>query len=538
MPRLAPWALALGAFWTLGALVLPPVQDEAYYALWARHLALGYFDHPPLVAWIASTGLLAPGHALAARLGTLVVASATVLASLRFFRAVGLTETRSLWTALVLANFNLMGLALGIVTTPDTGLMLAWVLALGEAATALKGRESRWLTAGAATGLGLLSKYTCLLMGPIFLWALIVATKTGPTRGLKSPWPYAGGLVALLVFMPNLYWNAQNDWITFRFQARHGFSLERPEALSGALPRAEKPALTGPEYALARPFLDLERREIAEERRPRAYDSLLAALNRYVGFYASQVGLWGAILAVFGIAWRARRAADRLADPSATVPLVKAAAMVPLIVFGLLSLGSKVEANWSAMYVFGFAAWLAPTLARSPRALGLAAAANLGIGLVLLAHAEWRILPVRPHKDRLLKETHGYQELGAFLEGIEGLKFADTYQLVSMARFYVPDLKLAQWPGITRDSELVSASHLPTSLAADVAAGEGFSLIGTELPPPHLPGFEPQAMTQLRDCLGTKLEAISADQAEAGGEERCRTPIHVWYLTAYGKAHP
>jgi len=45
------------------------------------------------------------------------------------------------------------GLAFGCITTPDTGLMLAWVLALGEAALALGGDERRWLTAGAATDL-------------------------------------------------------------------------------------------------------------------------------------------------------------------------------------------------------------------------------------------------------------------------------------------------------------------------------------------------------------------------------------------------
>ena len=37
-------------------------------------------------------------------------------------------------------------------------------------------------------------------------------------RWLLSPWLYAGGAVAALVFLPVLAWNAAHDWISFRFQ--------------------------------------------------------------------------------------------------------------------------------------------------------------------------------------------------------------------------------------------------------------------------------------------------------------------------------
>ena len=30
----------------------PLVPDEAYYWVWSRHLAGGYFDHPPVVAYM------------------------------------------------------------------------------------------------------------------------------------------------------------------------------------------------------------------------------------------------------------------------------------------------------------------------------------------------------------------------------------------------------------------------------------------------------------------------------------------------------
>jgi hypothetical protein len=31
-------------------------HDEAYYWLWSKHLAWGYFDHPPMIAWIIRIG--------------------------------------------------------------------------------------------------------------------------------------------------------------------------------------------------------------------------------------------------------------------------------------------------------------------------------------------------------------------------------------------------------------------------------------------------------------------------------------------------
>ena len=35
-------------------------NDEAYHWLYATHPALGYYDHPPMMAWIEMLGLCAP----------------------------------------------------------------------------------------------------------------------------------------------------------------------------------------------------------------------------------------------------------------------------------------------------------------------------------------------------------------------------------------------------------------------------------------------------------------------------------------------
>jgi 4-amino-4-deoxy-L-arabinose transferase-like glycosyltransferase len=44
-------ALAVTAVRLLAAAAIPLTEDEAYYRLWAQHPQLGYYDHPPMIAW-------------------------------------------------------------------------------------------------------------------------------------------------------------------------------------------------------------------------------------------------------------------------------------------------------------------------------------------------------------------------------------------------------------------------------------------------------------------------------------------------------
>src|SRR5437773_7361861 len=85
----------LGVFWLAAAATLPAIQDEAYYVMWARRPGFGYFDHPPLVALLTQTWRLAPGSAFAARLGTIVVAVATLFVARQLGRRCGLSDQRA-----------------------------------------------------------------------------------------------------------------------------------------------------------------------------------------------------------------------------------------------------------------------------------------------------------------------------------------------------------------------------------------------------------------------------------------------------------
>src|SRR6185437_15535051 len=47
----------------IAGAVLPLSADEAYYWLWSKHLAAGYYDHPPAIAWLIRGGTALFGDA-------------------------------------------------------------------------------------------------------------------------------------------------------------------------------------------------------------------------------------------------------------------------------------------------------------------------------------------------------------------------------------------------------------------------------------------------------------------------------------------
>lgn len=514
--------------WIAAAAVLPVTTDEAYYYLWSTVPDFGYFDHPPLVVLMAWTSRLAGGSPLVARLGTIAVGCATLFVAIRLFKKAGLKDDRSLALAVLLSHVNLLGLIYGFLTTPDTVLLFSWALTLHELLAALRENPKRWVTAGLAAGLGLLSKYTMVLIG-------VVAMIAGRKR-LKSPWPWAGVLAAILVFSPHILWNAENDWITMKFQLRHGFQMDRPVMPGKILPVPLPPRAGSPEDRLAQAFRKLRETAAKEEKKPRVYDPALQSLNRYLGFYASQIVLWGAMGPLILLwLWRGRKTYAELSRSALTPEartLLMSATGVPLAVFGLISLVSKVEANWSGMYVLGAAALLVPLAAAHARAFTIAAGVNVAVFLGLLAQTQFGLIPVRPHKDRLLRETHGYNSLAKKLETLDGPVFGDSFQVVSMVRFHVPTLTVRQWPGITRDSELVRRKELNDLTFEDLRARGAFWLVTTDELPPRLPGFRAEGLTLLRDCKAGGLQEIPSSAA-GDAANRCKDPIHEWYLVRY-----
>jgi 4-amino-4-deoxy-L-arabinose transferase-like glycosyltransferase len=198
----------VGAAWT------PLTFDEAYYWIWSKNLALGYYDHPPGVALVIRLGTMIAGDTeLGVRLVSILLALPMSFAVYRTAEIL-FGGRRVAANATIFLNVTLMAAVGTLIVTPDSPLLVASSFVLFFLAKVLEsGRGAWWLAVGAAAGLALVSKYTAMFFGPAILVWLISVPKL--RRWLLSPWLYLGGLVALMVFSPVILWNADHHWVSF-----------------------------------------------------------------------------------------------------------------------------------------------------------------------------------------------------------------------------------------------------------------------------------------------------------------------------------
>ncbi|HEY2483120.1 MAG TPA: glycosyltransferase family 39 protein, partial [Caulobacteraceae bacterium] len=202
-------------------------EDEAYYRLWSFSPALGYYDHPPMIAWWIWLGrTIAGDNPLGVRLGPILATAAT---SFLVFDAVRLAGAGRAVAAQAGIWFNatLLVLAWGFLAVPDAPASLFWTLAVWCALKAWRGPALRWwAAAGAAAGLASLSKYSALFIAPgMLLW--LAASPEGRRR-LRTPGPWLAAAIAGALFGLNLAWNADHGWLTLLKQfgrvTPHGFA--------------------------------------------------------------------------------------------------------------------------------------------------------------------------------------------------------------------------------------------------------------------------------------------------------------------------
>jgi len=206
--------LALIVLRLVAAAWTPLTFDEAYYWMWSKHLAFGYYDHPPMVALVIRAGTLIGGDTeLGVRLFSVLLALPMSFAIYRT-AAILFGGTRLAANATILFNVTLMVAVGTLIVTPDSPLLVAASFVLFFLAKVLEtGRGAWWLAVGAAVGCALLSKYTALLFGPAILIWLVAVPKQ--RSWLISPWPYLGGLVAFAIFASVILWNAEHQWVSF-----------------------------------------------------------------------------------------------------------------------------------------------------------------------------------------------------------------------------------------------------------------------------------------------------------------------------------
>ena len=336
--------------------------DEAYYWQWSQALDWGYFDHPPLIAWLIG--------ALGVRTSALLCGAATIAVVGLLARDVYGSSAAGLRAA---ALFSVVPAAVlsGVWATPDAPLMLCWALTLWAL------HHERWVLAGLAAGFAMLAKYPALLLGASYL-ALAARERRLP-RGI-----WVTLLLGAALFLPVVLWNAEHAWVGFGFQLKHG--------LGGR-----------------------------------------GGLRTFGEFLAGQVGMAGPGLLLFTLWWAWRGPREQF--------LLRAAAALPLAVFGLAAMRTRGEANWPAMAYISACVGLAGASRRWQLA------SLVGALLVTLGGASHLLFPVvHPKRDVLLSRAHGWRALAALRHPEQlfpgapakppEVVWTPSYQLASQVAYY------------------------------------------------------------------------------------------------------
>jgi 4-amino-4-deoxy-L-arabinose transferase-like glycosyltransferase len=131
------------------------------------------------------------------------------------------------WAVAAYSISPVFSLAFGSWVLPDgpldaalLGAAYALSRALGLAASPQPGW---WGAAGLCAGLALLSKYSAALT---LLGAVVfLLTEPESRRQLRTVWPWAAGVLAVLMFLPVLVWNANHGWQSFHYQGGRAAGL-------------------------------------------------------------------------------------------------------------------------------------------------------------------------------------------------------------------------------------------------------------------------------------------------------------------------
>jgi 4-amino-4-deoxy-L-arabinose transferase-like glycosyltransferase len=207
----------------LAALKLPLGVDEAHYVLYGRWIDWSYFDHPSLIGWVQFFMIQLPlPELLQARLAPLMLSVLTSFLIWNYLQKLRFSEAQCL-TAVTALNLTPMFNALSVAFLPDTLLMPLTVLVVSKTEDVIQNSDLRnWALLGFYLGLSGLSKYTAVLF--IIALALVFFQQRKWAELLR--WPlWVGVLIALICISPVLYWNLQNHFASFQYQANHVLSF-------------------------------------------------------------------------------------------------------------------------------------------------------------------------------------------------------------------------------------------------------------------------------------------------------------------------
>lgn len=200
--------------------VLDLGNDEVYYFTYAVQPDWNHFDHPPLVGIFIRlfTLNLTFNQEVMIRLPTIIGAAINTWLIALCAKKIQNQQT-GIWAALIYNVSIYTSIISGTFIIPDSVQLVFWLGALYLMIALVQNPEDKrgqnFLLLGICIGLAMMSK-----VHGIFLWFGYFGYCLFSQKAVfKNPFLYLGVLITCLIISPILFWNIDNDFITYKFHS-------------------------------------------------------------------------------------------------------------------------------------------------------------------------------------------------------------------------------------------------------------------------------------------------------------------------------
>ena len=184
------------------------IYDEAYYWYYAKELAWGYFDHPPMVAFIIKLGHLFFNSELGVRFISCILSVGTVFI---LWRTIDHPKKNSFIPHFFILVFSMTLVnAYGFFTLPDTPLLFLLALFLLVYKNFIRDPNLKWsLALGVCMALLMYSKYHAAL--------IIIFVFFSNIKLVRNKYAWISVLTSLICYLPHLIWLYEKNFVTIRY---------------------------------------------------------------------------------------------------------------------------------------------------------------------------------------------------------------------------------------------------------------------------------------------------------------------------------
>ena len=187
------------------------LQRDAYlYYSLGEHLSCGYLSVPPLIGVFAKVSTLIFGHSVfALRFFPALIGSISVVIIAKMVKELG----GGIWAIIIAASAFILSPAFlrsNTLFQPVSFNQFFWLLSGYFIIKLLKTANPKfWLYIFLVWGIAFLNKYSIAFFIVAFLLSIVL---TSHRQLMKSKYFFIGGVLGILIILPNLFWQFSHNW--------------------------------------------------------------------------------------------------------------------------------------------------------------------------------------------------------------------------------------------------------------------------------------------------------------------------------------